>query len=1609
MALYENEREEQFKNFRQEMERRHREEEVRRYYERLDREKSRVSAPASKMLERKIRGEISHDPIGKEARKEFLAFQAIGALAGGAALLVASAAAEAIYNKHVDDSIRRINNNYESTYNAKMDAITGSGDGPISYDKYSRKVTEMREDLIEHNPGIIDRYQEASRIENDGLKNAYNQHNAEQKSINDAHSEEVQRINSTMSGDEKISALAQAEANRASALKASDDAYKDQVDKFAMSAKNTAERMATSETNKYTAHVTRPDKDDRPTRDNKPDRPDKPGHLTIKEQRGLDKDDLREYKKVHREEMKEYKALKKDYKEQIQEYKAQKEDYKTRRHESKGESLVRAVDKANKSLGHDLAMALGSKEEKELLALAEKEKQAKKADREKGIPHVPLASPQEIERAKQIASSYTGSIANQKELSKTIHNLTVASSDLNKLLKSKNDDLKSTNNRIAALEKAIKNGETTPEILQELKDKKALAKSLSKDMHSLNELKRGTNDQLENLKKNGKFLTDVGKGKQVPISVLGGLLKNADNEPLIQLKFLPKIKKKEEAGKSKTAANAQKAAMGMMFKSFGALDREFKKSAFKGNALHNEIFGDARKAAMLARKYDMAIAAANIGFKVLMFTPGLVKKSVGKVFMKHGGKQRERWADFLKHHPKFNKFFTKTGRFGKAFGNTSKAIGGSLLKLPSSILKAPMKVMNAPEDLARGAAKLAFKATRKAAGLTYKGAKGTVKLAGKAAGKTLKFVGRNTFGRIKFFQNLGDKFSLFGKRVGSFFGRIGATGEWFKNMKKKAASFFMKIGTAILSFITTLIGIFFYILGIAMIGVLVVVIILGIVSAIAAAWAAFTQWLYSQTSDYDTRVQYQPEFIINQAINYRNAELDLLELFHKAKSKQYNIDVNESPIYYALYDNLGTRGLGETILHWFGFDGEKEQTSYNNEALLLITGLATEKNFNLEKFTENGTQLSWWEKLAQKVFSMDVLTPNFKYTPVYYDSVKLQYYTTDQLQRDSDGTYSEVERNGYKQSVLKPGAKASEYEISNAKDALAIVDTLYQEDQEKMQTGEVLMYLGVGDYQVGKKETTSTDVKTGNVTNNLFWLTHHIMYNSGNAAEDIWYHKTVQNVHNPDEYVIDHNSRYTTSTITDSKAPYGCNHNQVLGFDYNTGTRTVYAHQSVGDFKVTEYWNSSIYSDFDVTEAVGTAGNEFSRTSYKMIDISQAYYLFYSKLYSDKNDPISSGSADITITTNVTVKPGRPTPIAPRAAIVPVYEETNKAFKAYAIGQNVSTSNALNALHVDSTCDKLTFFRSTANEYYVINNNGNYMGKMNLAVFDNGAVKNLITQFSINETIEQINTRDDGMISLDCFYLVWDSSKSAYVFNVISAKDLDSTKTDPGLMTIFIDELVINASRFNMTISKFFPTNIKIACSHTSEEPLPQEIKFNVCKGHIDLDVAIAVSTHENNDIFVDAAGVTGLDETYTVEHFLWIFTLNSEHNVYGWGIAKFDPFSPKDDWSNHQEHWQSAAAKTEGIIEYPIESGQSISDKSILINHWINGGINKFDSLKTSTDGVTLYGMQFNGTTYYVNDFYSGEQSKMDYYLNSDGNGYKKQNNTLSFVLSADGLPTAK
>ena len=1033
--------------------------------------------------------------------------------------------------------------------------------------------------------------------------------------------------------------------------------------------------------------------------------------------------------------------------------------------------------------------------------------------------------------------------------------------------------------------------------------------------------------------------------------------------------------------KSKKSEKASKAAAKAFNRSMGSIQREFNKAAHKGNAVHKEIFGTARTLSRIAQKYELALSVGALGLKVIKMPAAFSVRCMGKAFRHIGGEnsrlgkklrnskmgkalaqKRAAKLQWQKNHARFTKFSKNATHLTKL---GVKGFGKSVVRAPIKILKAPKAVIGAltdPSILAKKAALGSFRLVRKTGGrvlkLTGKATKLGGKLGKKAWAKTIgksrmwkKHLAKKRLRRIQHNQFMR---KLASTRIGRFFGglRMGVlgVGQFFKRIWIKISVAIANFFAAILSAILTAIG---YLMLFALGFIVLFMIVLVIVGGLTAVLDAITNWLKGLVASNQKFVNDDPSFILKCAVQYRNAELEILDVMKSAQTSPSNITISADPLYYLITDEDKSdteNPKGQTKPNFNSTSNPKAQSILNNI-----------KNKYNKTFQENGKDVKKWTYTG-----ITTIDTKFDVNTRRYNSVKIQYYDSKYLNKDDQGRLK---------ASLKAGAVPSSYEISNAKDALSIVDSIYTNKADTMEKMEVLAYLGVGATQISDFDDSK---KKGE---SLFWNTHKFIYRSGDSADDVWYHVTEQS---GDNYVVNHSLKYVSGGTENANDT--CDQQIITTLTYD---ETIYQyfkkHTSFNDFD--DYVYASNNREFLASSAI----NKQSRSETHWISPSEFYY------------QLGGNAGSVSYTKN----------------------GESKNISIYKLRTNYTSS--INSLHKGTQCDRLYFYRGDnwAN-YFIITDKDGYVVD-HVLINPGTALYKLITKVSVNPsdagTTTIFNSADayTNGIALDYFWLDWSSSKNKYGFTICSfqessfyADEANTKETMESSLRYYVADAELSNYKNNITTS-----NISVSsCSHEVKEPhtTPKSISYAVCGGHIDLDVAVGVASgcmdandNDNEDIFVAAMYVNKLSQPLQQDSFLGIYTKSSIVDISGWGGVTWTPFDPQSDWKKDTDYRAAAKLKSKNEVTYSAKgTNNEYEQVAHIYSNPSTGVYNRqwFKPMVKLPDDNLGFGFMFQSRKYYQIAMKTGEQKELECYL---WNGSEYVPIKIDIAVDVNGRPSIK
>ena len=527
---------------------------------------------------------------------------------------------------------------------------------------------------------------------------------------------------------------------------------------------------------------------------------------------------------------------------------------------------------------------------------------------------------------------------------------------------------------------------------------------------------------------------------------------------------------------------------------------------------------------------------------------------------------KEGLLSFAKNHSKFAALMRGTtamnkgvrwvgsgvGKLGGKGIKIGKKLGKTVLKAPGTVLKiASTSIQDLPDMaakaalgafvhagvgtaslLARGTIKAGVKIARAPVRVVAKGGKAALKGGGKLLKKGAGAVFNKTIGRTKLWgkaQQLGQTVKRGLKTAKAAVGNI------LKKIGKpfqKIGGFFGKIFAAIGGFFSSLIGVVVGIISVVLQALLCGVIALGLLITVIVMMMsvldAIFQFFAEMTVGYQIKIKNDPSFIMNLGANYRNVELSIVEFFSEeggyTNSDEYSnkIEVNDDPLYYAVFNNS---------FEWFGWCDDLLTGLFNipakqngkdvnyrtsdgtrkvNQAAKdlypnFLNAIKTETGYVNNSLKTEKTLLESLQSAAKQIW--DALKTAFGGNSTFGDPNIDAHEFKAFVQ-----TYDAVNATYWMGAKGDPYKEKSDYEVSNAKDVMAMMDAIYTMDDEMTRT-KALRYLGVGEYQLSSVEINdkNTKVHKSSSLDNLFWKTHEIEYTQGTSADDIYFHPSDTN------------------------------------------------------------------------------------------------------------------------------------------------------------------------------------------------------------------------------------------------------------------------------------------------------------------------------------------------------------------------------------------------------------------------------------------------------------------------------------------------------------------
>ena len=1341
-----------------------------------------IAKQTERMAERTLRSNIMDDQIGREAHRQYTNIQTVGNIAMGLALLVSASATEAAYNNHVRDFQDDYNNLYD-TEKSRRESVIAYEEGK-TLSEYRQSLEQERAQFEATTTAYRVEFEEKRQEAHTAINSATEKLDAEKTRIfnaqNDADSqmlrdrqlyneaseqakenyqkqitnaeqskqealsgyqksyqETVANIEKTATGAEKERLLNDAKKSYLENERTTENNFKKQVDGFSSDyqTRQAALDSGFEKSKQQYEQTTRSLTDQRVTAQTKYD------DFVQQKKRTIEYANIKENEVVNKAQAKVINAEKK-----LNEFESNKEARASKNqraledvmHQEFGakhdpgfgqaaSNYKSLVLNRQTAVGYAIATQLGTKEEQAVLARVEKEKEAAKASGEQYVPSESALA--DINKANQIAKKYAGDLSTASSMSATIKQMNNAVEALSETQQTMAKQLLDKKKTQAEIRQNI--GKLKDELNQYTKDKTALREfqngkrvlsdaevakikeriakvgSVDNKLAELKSLQKKEKKNNKNIQELTSNANNVAATMQIIKSQIGVLNSKAG-------KTIPDIDKQ---GNSKKNKDKEKRIERCFNKSISNIHRSLTRSATKGNAISKELNSQLRSMSRLGEKYTMAVSIAETTGRILFKAGKFAANATGQTIRIIGGNTRLGRA-LAEQRLKLRN--SKMGQRLRSPG--AKKIAANAGKVTRKILYAPGKILSAPMSLKQMPMKMTKKALISGVKFTRKNAGRLGHQFSKQTRKGASFVWRHTLGRSAKMQAKLDKYR---ERMNAAYNFRQRAAEklksWakapFKWIASKASSIVQAIMGVLGPVISAVVGVLGSVASAFGIFFLIIIVVLIIASMLSSALGAIQGFFESLTATHDIFIKNEPEYILNCAADYRKEELRILELFSNDEQKE-KISVSDDPIYYTLC-GMANKSIFSSNNDYF--------TSDNQPALEYVNNMLSSK--------DNKGNATFLDKMkVQPAGGLPEIQINSNIAsqlPMYikgsvkkYNSSQISYYPASALSQNSDGTYVKVkDKNGNMDYKIDKSLR-SDYEISNAKDALSIVDSLYTSKGENFQKVEVLGYLGVD----GSNKT-----KDATQTKNLFWLTHKFVVENGDSPNDIWYHGIKRNETDKDLHVIDHTSRYRVvvdnagnksyvkETITDPKR---CTHYDVLNFTYQvTEIVTKYRHNTAaesGDGADGEYLIQEGAIKNIKKESLSLTGNELF-----YYNNAGAYnYLGWNGLYNKSGKEV----------VNVTTKNGDKVTIEVIA--------TNKIRIDDGLGGILNTlyhrsKNSVNG----GNPGRLNFYLQNKTKYHVVDAAGVYLGVVDIKKDD--VLNNMI-----------LNCQGSSVNQLEYFYLL---------------------------------------------------------------------------------------------------------------------------------------------------------------------------------------------------------------------------------------------------------------
>lgn len=821
-------------------------------------------------------------------------------------------------------------------------------------------------------------------------------------------------------------------------------------------------------------------------------------------------------------------------------------------------------------LSENIASLFGTQEEKQLLTAYFDDKAKEQSSAQSGVPYVSALSDKDKAEVEKILHKYGNTnCKSTNDIEGAVTKMQSTLPRLETLVQQNATALQNATQRVENLQNKQKSlldkvgGDATK---LSKTDKKALAKT-AEDLAKALATQKSAQGKLANaqgtltlLQSQAAMLT---KHKQI-LPQLG----TKDRE-----KFAAQQKKKSYKQATKKVERTLTSAIGKLNAATGVYNDAYSRSEAKFRRQINEVGRSLSFAAStVVRTAQVSIIATK-----MIYRGGSVLVKGAHVWLSQSPHYRKTVDKFLAQaakHPRMMGFLKGAkGAASKVVNSKGAAmLGKAALKAPKAIgttvavvaSLATFDLQEMEKAMWKGTGKLAMKGVRhttkaatKAINKRY-GAQITrlkqrgldkIRLGKQQLKKGVKMVGKRATSAItsrlaktkagRAVLRAGNALKRGLGRIGQALGKVGkALMAPFKALASAAGKLLSLISSglsaaagAVVSAVTSLLTFLMQLLFWLALFILLVTLILAAIDAILAIFGDPASEAIKLTND--------PSFIMNMGSNYRNVEISIAEFFSEESgwtsndAYKHKVECNDDPLYYAVFNNsfdwFGLADDGKDINECSGECDHPAGGNYhvNQDAFDAYKDhyahLANLQNQGLVKNLQEGKK--FWETLATWVREMYSALKNF-----FAEFLNPGEYGTfgDVWEKEFSAAVKNVDEQRFRSLVTTYDKVSATYftgvpdnaikspnnvEVSNAKDAMAMMDAIYTMDPDMTKT-KVLRYLGVGEYTISGHEVPKKALKVSqdasgaewDMKDNLFWDTHAIRYASGTSCEGIVFH-----------------------------------------------------------------------------------------------------------------------------------------------------------------------------------------------------------------------------------------------------------------------------------------------------------------------------------------------------------------------------------------------------------------------------------------------------------------------------------------------------------------------